>query len=358
MGYNKVLTLYILNMENKDKLLPVTLALSLVLANCNTLPQKTQRSTPKESDPQISEVNSQTTELPEADPAAAPVVYIEKEEVESEITPEVLIVKTDKLGTYRTLWNNDLQMYTLSFDLSHQVEPGEKTLEDLKKEGGSISLVTPFEAVVNCSGGANDKFYVDGEEWNLGNPAEDDEGEFVVEAGQEIKGVWEAGNDSAGLEIHFPKTGLFLEEYPRVVPLDIQTEQEQKEFTPQDFLINLQELGTYKFGFDTNLNKYVLPISQKHLVSEGSMDLEDVKREGGEFVFSLPWDITLNSITGKITANGKELINGNPVILEDGTIELGEYGVYHIPANELIRVIYEAYNPSNGFQIIIDWPKK
>ncbi len=95
---------------------------------------------------------------------------------------------------------------------------------------------------------------------------------------------------------------------PKRVLLDIQTEQEQKEFTPQDFLVNLQELGTYKFAFDTNLNTYAPQIAQKHMVAEGSMDLEDVKREGGEFVFSLPWDITLNSIAVVISANGKELI--------------------------------------------------
>ena len=347
MGYNKVLTLYIPIMENKDKLLPLTLAFSLVLASCNTLPQKTQRSTPTESAPQISEVNSQTTELPEADPTAVPVVYLEKEE-EVENTPENLQVDAGIFGVYRTLWNEDLQLYTLAFNLDHQVKPGEKTLEDLRRDGGSISLVTPYEMVVNCSGGANDKFYVDEEEWNLGNPAESEEGEFVVNAGQEIKGIWEAGNDSAGMELHIPETGTFVEEYPRVVRLDIQTEQEQKEFTPQDFLVNLQELGTYKFGLDKNTNTYVLQIAKKHLVAEGTLDLEDVKQNGGKFIFSLPWDIELNSIAGQISANGERLINGNPAVSENG--------VYQIPANQLVEVIYEAYNPNNGFQINIEWP--
>ncbi len=343
-------------MENKD-ILPAALAITMAVTSCKVLPNKSPETINNQATPNTASVNT-LQEIPsDEDSSVSSINYVEKEE-QDEITPEELIVETDELGSFRTLWNNDLQMYTLAFDLSHQVEPGEKTLEDLKREGGSIALVTPFEAVVNCSGGANDKFYVDGVEWNLGNPAEDEDGEFVVKAGQEIKGIWEAGNDSAGLEIHFPQTGVFLEEYPRVVPLDIQTEQEQKEFTPQDFLVNLQELGTYKFAFDTNLNTYVLQIAQKHMVAEGSMDLEDVKREGGEFVFSLPWDITLNSIAGRISANGKELINGNPVVLKDGTIQVGEKGVYHIPANELIKVTYDAYNPNNGFQINIEWPQE
>lgn len=347
MGYNKVLTLYIPIMENKDKLLPIALSLTMLAASCKTLDQKSKVIVPDPLAPQTSQLINQPTELPKEDPTTAPIAYVENEK-ESENTPENLQVDAGIFGVYRTYWNEDLQLYTLAFNKDHQVKPGEKTLEDLRKDGGSISLVTPYEVVVNCSGGANDKFYVDEDEWNLGNPAESEDGDFVVQAGQEIKGVWEAGNDSAGLELHFPKTGTFEEEYPRVVRLDIQTEQEQKEFTPQDFLVNLQELGTYKFGLDKITNTYVLQIAKKHLVAEGTLDLEDVKQNGGKFIFSLPWNITLNSIVGQISANGEKLMNGNPAVSENG--------VYNIPANQLIEVTYEAYNPNNGFQINIEWP--
>ena len=198
------------------------------------------------------------------------------------------------------------------------------------------------------------KFYVDGKEWNLGNPVESREGDFVIEAGKEFKAVWEAGNDSAGFEIMIPPTGSFDDfEYSKTVRPNYQTEAEQAEFTPLDLETNLQKLGTYKWVYDSIQEKYILQIAEKHQVKEGEMDLEDVKQSGGKFFMSFPWEVRLNSIVGEVKVNGNQVLNGNPVYGKDGNIVNKEY---MIPADTLIEITYQANNPSNGFQAEIDWP--
>ncbi len=66
-----------------------------------------------------------------------------KKKNKMKITPEELIVETDELGSFRTLWNNDLQMYTLAFDLSHQVKPGENSrrFKKRRREYSTCNLI-------------------------------------------------------------------------------------------------------------------------------------------------------------------------------------------------------------------------
>jgi len=119
-----------------------------------------------------------------------------------------------------------------------------EAMEKLKAEGGEIDFTLPFQTIVNMSGG---NLFVQNEngeyeEWNLGNPAEKKDGEFVIEEGRSFKGTWEAGNDSAALEIILSPTGSFDDfEYSPIVEHDNQTEAEKAGLAPLD----LQELGTY-----------------------------------------------------------------------------------------------------------------
>lgn len=278
----------------------------------------------------------------------------EVEYIEQEVTPENLIVDLGILGKYESLYNWDTGMEHIGISPDYQIQVGSKTLEDLKKEGGVIELALPFDSIVNVSGGDKGKFYVENDEWNLGNPAENQDGDFVIEAGQTFRGEWEAGNDSAGLEIMVPPSGSFDDfEYSETVRPNYQTEEEQKEFTPLDLETNLQALGTYKWVYDSIEEKYILQIAEKHQVALGQIDLEDVKENGGKFIMSFPWETRLNSIVGLIKVNGDQVLNGNPVLDSNGNVVNKEY---MIPANTLIEAIYQPNNPSNGFQVEIDWP--
>lgn len=278
----------------------------------------------------------------------------ELEGKEQNSTPEGLVINLGDFGTFQTLYNYDTDMYHLGISEDYQTETGTKTLGDLKRDGGHIELTLPFDSMVNVSGGDEGKFYVNNQEWNLGNPAENEEGEFVIEAGQTFRGEWEAGNDSAGLEIMIPSTGSFDDfEYSETVRPNYQTEEEQREFTPLDLETNLQALGTYKWVYDSIQEKFILQIAEKHQVALGEMDLEDVKEEGGRFFMSFPWETRVNSIVGEVKIDGNQLLNGNPVYNKEGYITNKEY---MIPANTLIEITYQAGNASNGFQVEIDWP--
>jgi hypothetical protein len=292
------------------------------------------------------------------DPISAPITLIKTETKDfKELTPENLQLKFGEYGVFRTYFNWDTGMYHLGISEDYRVEEGTKTLEDLKRNGGAIGLTNiPFDMAVNVSGGDEGKFYVNGEEWNLGNPAKSKEGEFVIEKGSSFEGVWEAENDSAGLEIMISPTGSFDDfEYPETVRPNYQTEEEQTEFTPLDLETNLQKLGTYKWVYDSIQEKYILQIAEKHQVKKGEMDLEDVKENGGTFFMSFPWETRVNSIVGEVKINGNQVLNGNPVYDKDGNVINKEY---MIPANTLIQITYQANNASNGFQAEIDWPKK
>lgn len=270
------------------------------------------------------------------------------------LTPKGLVINLGEFGTFQTLYNYDTDMYHLGISEDYQTERGTKTLEDLKRDGGFVELTLPFDSIVNVSGGDEGKFYVNDQEWNLGNPAENEEGEFVIEAGQTFRGEWEAGNDSAGLEIMMSPTGSFDDfEYSETVRPTYQTEEEQKEFTPLDLETNLQALGTYKWVYDSIQEKYILQIAEKHQVALGEKDLEDVKEEGGRFFMSFPWETRVNSIVGVVKIDGDQVLNGNPVYNDEGNIINKEY---MIPANTLIEITYQAGNASNGFQVEIDWP--
>lgn len=278
-------------------------------------------------------------------------------ETASELTPENLQIDWGVFGISRTHYNWDTGMYHLGISQDYLVKEGTKTLEDLKRDGGTLGLPEiPFDMIINCSGGDKDNFKVDEKKWNLGNPVESEEGDFVIEKGQSFEVTWEAGNDSAGFEIMIPPTGSFDDfEYSKTVRPNYQTEAEQAEFTPLDLETNLQKLGTYKWVYDSIQEKYILQIAEKHQVKEGEMDLEDVKQNGGKFFMSFPWDVRINSIVGEVKVDGNKLLNGNPVYGKEGNIINKEY---MIPANTMIEITYLANNASNGFQAEIDWPMK
>lgn len=267
---------------------------------------------------------------------------------------EMLVINLGEFGTYQSKYNYETGMHHLGISEDYQTKTGTKTLEDLKREGGHIELTLPFDSAVNVSGGDEGKFYVNGEEWNLGNPAKNDDEQYVIKAEQTFRAEWEAGNDSAGLEIMMSPTGSFDDfEYSETVRPNYQTEEEQKEFTPLDLETNLQVLGTYKWVYDSIQEKFILQIAEKHQVALGEMDLEDVKQDGGRFFMSFPWETRVNSIVGEVKIDGNQVLNGNPVHDGEGNVINKEY---MIPANTLIEITYQAGNASNGFQVEIDWP--
>lgn len=292
------------------------------------------------------------TSQPEEDPNGLPLPTIEA----GENSPATLKISFGALGDFETHLNYDTGMYHLGLTKDYNVKEGTKTLEDLQRDGGTIGLEDiPFDMAINVSSGSEGKFYVNDEEWDLGNPAESKDGEFVIEVGSSFLAVWEAGDDAAGLEIMISPTGSFDDfDYPETVRPNYQTEEEQREFSPLGYETNIQKLGTYKWVYDPIQEIFILQIAEKHLVKKGEMNLADLKRNGGKFVMSFPWESRLNSIVGEVRIDGKEVLNGNPVYDENGKMINKEY---IIPADTVIEIFYKP-DPSNGFQVEIDWPMK
>jgi hypothetical protein len=264
--------------------------------------------------------------------------------LEEEQTPENFTIDLGKYGTLKSEYNPSTGMYHMAFST--------EAMEKLKAEGGEIDFTLPFQIIVNMSGG---NLFVQNEngeyeEWNLGNPAEKKDGEFVIEEGRSFKGTWEAGNDSAALEIILSPTGSFDDfKYSPIVEHDNQTEAEKAGLAPLD----LQELGTYLwrevYDEDGELVEYILEIAEKNQIEEGTKNLADLKRDGGLAKFSIPFEIkALNSITGTIfyinpeTGDVTFLNTGNPVTDHNGKSE--------IEADSMVFIYYLPGN-NNGFSL-------
>lgn len=117
-----------------------------------------------------------------------------------EYCPETLIMIFGQYGTYKTEYDKIEKKYTLGFWESNTVIPGRKDLVDLKIEGGRIPFTMPFDGTINNSAG---RIVVDGQEWNLGNPAVGEDMNPIVLQGQIVELEYEPNNDSAGFQIYF-----------------------------------------------------------------------------------------------------------------------------------------------------------
>lgn len=119
---------------------------------------------------------------------------------ENEYSPEDLVMNFGPYGTYKAVYDTEREAWTLGFWKENLVIPGPKTLADLKQEGGRIAFFMPFDGAINNSAG---EISVDENQWQLGNPAVNQENDPRVSQGQLIDLRYGPENDSAGFQLWF-----------------------------------------------------------------------------------------------------------------------------------------------------------
>ena len=108
-------------------------------------------------------------------------------------------------------------------------------------------------------------------------------------------------------------------------------------------VIELGKLGSYHAVFDSNMQKWTLGIWPESQTERGSMDLAQLKIEGGVIQFTMPFNGTVNNSAGRIYVNDQLWKLGNPAKDLDGNPLIKKGDIVHIE--------YAPRNDSAGFQI-------
>lgn len=130
---------------------------------------------------------------------AAPVTVPVATTGVSPTSPKDVIMDYGVFGSYKSEYDANLGKYVVIIDENSRVRAGQ-SLTDLKTASTNVSFVLPFDAVINNSAGT---FYVNGVQWKLGNPVEDEKGNTIIPAGSNITITYGEKNDSAGWMIIF-----------------------------------------------------------------------------------------------------------------------------------------------------------
>lgn len=207
------------------------------------------------------------------------------------------------------------------------IKQGESNLADLKIKGGEVGFKMPKDGVINSITGKikittkDEKGNDVTEELTPGNPAVDAGENPLIPAGATVSINYEPNNESNGLAIIF---------------------EEEKTF--ENLRMDWGEYGISKAVYDENKKAWIVALDDWCLVKKGPKTLEDLKIEGGQFEFVMPFDGYINNSAGKITREDEEeLLLGNPVKDKEGNTL--------IKAGERITIIYGEGNDSAGFQI-------
>lgn len=142
------------------------------------------------------------TEEPEPTPTKGEVSEpIVTEEPEPTPTKDIGISLDFGLyGEYFAVYEKAEEQWTLGWWTKNQSRIGSKDLADLKREGGSLTFIMPADGWINNSAG---QLLIDGEEWTLGNFAEDMLKSTMILKGQTIQVIYGPNNDSAGFQLWF-----------------------------------------------------------------------------------------------------------------------------------------------------------
>lgn len=124
---------------------------------------------------------------------------------EEELTFENLRMNWGEYGISKAVYDENKQAWIVALDQWCLVQAGEKSLEDLKREGGTFTFGMPFDGFINNSAGEIKKDEV---KLLLGNPVVNQNGDPLIEAGDFIVITYEAGNASAGFQLEFPAVNL------------------------------------------------------------------------------------------------------------------------------------------------------
>ena len=207
------------------------------------------------------------------------------------------------------------------------IKQGESNLADLKIKGGEVGFKMPKDGVINSITGKikittkDEKGNDVTEELTPGNPAVDTDENPLIPAGSIVSINYEPNNESNGLAIIF---------------------EEEKTF--ENIRMDWGEYGISKAVYDENKKAWIVTLDDWCLIKKGPKTLEDLKIEGGQFEFVMPFDGYINNSAGKITKEDEEeLLLGNPVKDKEGNTLIN--------AGERITIIYGEGNDSAGFQI-------
>lgn len=256
--------------------------------------------------------------------------YIPEKQIEEE-SPIVEIPRTciafGSYGTYCEEFNNYTGKNEITWHEDSMIKQGESNLVDLKIEGGEVEFKMPKDGVINSVAGEieittkDEKGNDVTEELTPGNPAVDTDENPLIPAGSTVSINYEPNNESNGLAIIF---------------------EEEKTF--ENLRMDWGEYGISKAVYDENKKAWIVALDDWCLIKKGPKTLEDLKIEGGQFEFVMPFDGYINNSAGKITREDEEeLLLGNPVKDKEGNILIN--------AGEKITIIYGEGNDSAGFQI-------
>jgi len=297
----------------KQKALNFVVASSLLVTACaakveaNTTPEKdTSEQEDKISyfDPNLNQDENIVEEF-------SPIAQIEEETLEN------LTMDFGIYGEYKAVYDYNEGTWTLGWWKENTVKDGEKTLDDLKVEGGKIEFEMPFNGVINNSAG---EITVNDESWTLGNPAINEDENPTLLKGDKISLEYGENNDSAGFQLWF-----------------------EQEATLENLRMEFGEFGAYKAVYDTNIGAWTLGWWKENTVKDGEKTLDDLKREGGVIVFEMPFDGVINNSAGKVVVNNEEWILGNPAVDAEENPQISQ--------GDIVILEYEPNNDSAGFQL-------
>ena len=107
-------------------------------------------------------------------------------------------------GSYMAKYNRNTQMWDIALDSDYLIggEP-DKNLADLKREGGIVQFIMPYDGWINNSAG--NYLLVNGANWHLGNYAEADgmKSEDIIPKGALVEISYQFNNPSAGFFLRF-----------------------------------------------------------------------------------------------------------------------------------------------------------
>ena len=255
--------------------------------------------------------------------------YIPEQQVEEDFTiveiPRTCIA-IGNYGTYCEEYNNYTGRKEITWHKDSMVEEGESNLVELKIEGGEVKFVMPKDGEINSIAGEIEVTTKDEkgndvtEEFTPGNPAVDTDENPLIPAGATVSINYEPNNESNGLGIIFEEENTF-----------------------ENLRMDWGKYGISKAVYDENKKAWIVALDEWSLVKKGVKNLEDLKIEGGQFEFVMPFDGYINNSAGKISSSKGELRLGNPIEDKNGNTL--------IQAGEKIVIVYGVGNDSAGFQL-------
>ncbi len=276
-----------------------------------------------------------------ADPAKTETPISQQYVAEATEEPKDYYIEEEKLprtciafgsyGTYCEEFNNYTGKNEITWHEHSKVEQGESDLVDLKIEGGIVEFEMPKAGVMNSIAGEIEVTFKDEqgldvtEKFTPGNPAVDANENPIIPAGASVSVDYEPNDDSNGLALIF-----------------------EEEMTFENLRMDWGEYGISKAVYDENKKAWIVALDEWSLVKNGVKNLENLKIEGGQFEFIMPFDGYIHNTAGEISSDEEKLRLGNPVEDENGNTL--------IHANEKITITYGPKNVSAAFSL--EFPAK